>query len=71
MAELKAMFFEWPVFDVSGWDGVLLDGRFYPAAVLVLPACVFKLWAFFVSMFLRLMFALVLIEPFPLPKMAK
>ena len=47
-AELKAMFFEWPVFEVRGCDGVLLLGRLEFEAF---PAVVFKLCAFFVSMF--------------------
>lgn len=39
LTELKAMFFEWPVFEVSGCDGVLLEGRFCTAPVVefVLP----------------------------------
>lgn len=53
LTELNAMFLEWPVLDVSGCDGVFELGLFW--VVDDLAACVFKLWAFLVSMFLRRM----------------
>ena len=37
LPELNAIFLEWPVFEVNGYEGVLLDGRAGLFA-LVLPA---------------------------------